>query len=173
MQKLIGRRIIMVIAHRNFRDEELVEPKNILENQGATVSIASSSISAAKGMLGLEVMPDLSIDEIKVDEFDAIIFVGGSGATEFFHNQKAHFLAIEAVRGNKVLGAICLASSILANAGVLAGKKATGFLSEENNLRVKGANYTGAKIEIDDKIITAIGPESAVDFGKAIAQALS
>ena len=71
-----------------------------------------------------------------------------------------------------LLAAICIAPSILANAGLLEGKKVTSYSSEASNIKSKGANYTSRPVEQDGKIITADGPGSAKAFGKAIAEAL-
>lgn len=172
-QTLTGRKILMIIACQRFRDEELLIPKNKLEQSGATVTIASSSLMTANGALGTAVKPDIPVDKVMVDAYDAVIFVGGPGATEYFHDPKAHAIAIDAVKSNKVLGAICLAPSILANAGVLSGKKATAFVSEENNLIQKGANFTGNPVESDGNLITADGPQSANKFAESIIKALT
>lgn len=60
----------------------------------------------------------------------------------------------------------------LANAGILSGKKATVFTSEEGKLKDKGAECTGRSVERDGSLITANGPKAAREFGNAIAQAL-
>lgn len=118
-------RVVMIIAHRNFRDEELQEPKTILEEEGIRVIIASSSKDTATGMLGAIVKPDILISEIKIEEYNAIIFVGGSGASQYWNDPSAHRIAQEALSQGKILGAICIAPVILANAGVLENRRAT------------------------------------------------
>jgi len=60
----------------------------------------------------------------------------------------------------EVLGAICIAPVTLAKAGVLEGKRATVWKSEGETLKEHGADYTGASMEADGKIITADGPHS-------------
>ncbi|MCD6082498.1 DJ-1/PfpI family protein, partial [Candidatus Aerophobetes bacterium] len=121
MAKLKGKKAVMIIAEKNFRDEELFEPKKILEAEGVKVIVASTSFNTARGMLGGKVKPDMLLSEIKVDDYDAIIFVGGSGASQYWNDSLAHNIAKEAVEKNKVLGAICIAPVTLANAGVLTG----------------------------------------------------
>ena len=173
MAKLKGKKAVMVIAEKNFRDEELFEPKKILEAEGVKVIVASTSFNTARGMLGGKVKPDMLLSEIKVDDYDAIIFVGGSGASQYWNDSLAHNIAKEAVEKNKVLGAICIAPVTLANAGVLTGKKATVWPSEKGKIEAKGAIYTGESVQIEGKIITAEGPQAARRFGEAIAKALS
>ena len=99
-------------------------------------------------------------------------FIGGSGAKEYFNNKYAQGIAKQAAEKKKVLGAICIAPTILANAGVLKGVSATSFPSEESQLRSAGAKYTGSDVERDGLIITGSGPQAATQFGQAIVKAL-
>jgi len=173
MAKLKGKKVVMVVAEKNFRDEELFEPKKVLETEGVKVIVASTSLNIARGMLGGEIKPDILLSKIKVDDYDAIIFVGGSGASQYWNDSLAHNIAKEAVEKNKVLGAICIAPVTLANAGVLTGKKATVWPSEREKIETKGATYTGKSVQVEEKIITAEGPQAARRFGEAVAKALS
>lgn len=168
-----GKRVAMIIAMRNFRDEELQKPTEILEGQGAEVIVASTTLDEASGMFGAKAKPDVLVKNIRVEEYDAIIFVGGSGASQYWNDLTAHEIVKEAVNQGKILGAICIAPVTLANAGVLSGKRATVFSSEAGKLKAKGANYTGARVEQDGKIITGSGPEAAGEFGRTLVKALA
>lgn len=172
MQSIKGKKVVMIIAKNNFRDEELLEPKAILEKNGAAVTIASSSLKESKGMLGAKVSPDILFTDIAVGDYDAVIFVGGTGSSEYWDNPTAHTIAKEANKANKIVGAICIAPVTLAKAGLLKGKKATTYSSTVNDIKSEGANYTGEGVEKDGNIITADGPVSAKKFGEAIVKAL-
>jgi protease I len=167
-----GKKVVMIIAHRNFRDEELLRPRSVLEKAGAKVTIACSSLTPAKGMLGATVKPDLLLKDVKPEDYHAVLYVGGPGAKEYWDDKKAHEVARQALDKGKVLGAICIAPVTLANAGLLDGKKATVWPSEAGRLRAQGANYTGSDVEVDGRIITASGPEAAEKFGRAVLKAL-
>ncbi len=167
------KKAVMIIAQNNFRDEELLHPKNILENSGITVKIASRNIEEASGMLGARVIPDMRLQDINVQDFDAVIFVGGRGASVYWNDPVAHKIANEAYLASKVVAAICIAPVTLANAGLLKGKKATVWPSEARALTSKGAFYTGKPVEMDGLIITASGPAAADEFGKRIAEVLT
>jgi len=167
-----GKKVVMIIAPENFRDEELLEPKRILTEKGVNVKIASASLETAKGMLGAEVNPDMLISDIKPEEWDAIILVGGTGASKYWDDASVHSILTDAVKLNKIVGAICIAPVTCANAGILAGKQATVSESEAEKLKDKGAKYTGASVQKDGNIITANGPPAAKEFGNTIAQAL-
>lgn len=172
-RKLEGRKVLMVIASSNFRDEEYSIPRQALEQQGAAVTVASSSLNESVGMLKREkVKPDALITKVKADSFDAVVFIGGVGAKEYFTNKTALKLAAEAYKQTKIVAAICIAPSILANAGVLKGKKATVFQSEADNLKKGGANYTGGAVEVDGNVITANGPQAAQQFANELVKAL-
>jgi protease I len=164
--------VLMIIAPRNFRDEELFDTKEELESSGNSVVIASTKTDTATGMLGGTAKPNITIDDVNVGDYDAVVFVGGSGSSIYFNNQKAHEIARAANDSGKLVAAICIAPSTLANAGLLKSKKATSFPSEEGNLRSRGANYTGKPVEKDGNIITADGPRSAREFGRMIAESL-
>ncbi|MGR3311182.1 MAG: DJ-1/PfpI family protein [Candidatus Brocadiales bacterium] len=173
MPGIDGKKVVMIIANQNFRDEEFQKPKAILEGQGAKVTVASSSLNKATGMLGATADPEVLYNQIKVQDYDAVVFVGGSGATEYWDDPAAHTIARECVKDGKILAAICIAPVTLANAGVLTGKKATVWSSEIEKLKAKGVNYTGADVQEDGQIITADGPPSAEKFGGALVKALA
>ena len=170
---LEGKKVLMVIASRKFRDEELFEPRKILLEAGAEVKVASSKLGESIGMLGGKAEPAILLSEVKARDYDAIVFVGGVGAKEFWDDEVAHKTARGCLEQEKILGAICIAPITLANAGVLKDRKATVFASVRDQLTAKGAKYTGRKVEVDGRIITANGPESARLFGEAIARALA
>ena len=165
--------ILMVIAPERFRDEELLEPKRVFEENGINVVIASKGVKKAKGKLGVIVDVDKEVKEITAEDYDAVVFVGGPGAAIYFDDDMALKLARDAYKKCKVIAAICVAPSILANAGIFKGKKATCFESQQENLKMKGAIYTGDDVTKDGKIITANGPGAAVKFGEAITGELS
>ena len=168
-----GKKAVMIIAQDGFRDEELKEPREILKQKGIKVTIASSSLNPAKGMLGASVKPEILLSELRVEDYDAVIFVGGVGAKQYWDDPTAHRIAREALKKKKVLGAICIAPVILANAGVLSGKKVTVWESEAKRLKGKGATYTSKPVEIDGKLVTGSGPKAARQFGQAIAKLLT
>ena len=125
-------------------------------------------------MLGGVAEAKILVNQLRVDDFDAIIFIGGSGAAaEYFDNPVALNIAREAARKRKVLAAICIAPTVLANAGVLTGVRATSLLSERDRLVQAGAIYTGARVERDRFIITASDPAAAALFGQAIVDTLA
>ena len=167
-----GKKVLLVVAPKDFRDEEYQKPRQVLENAGVTVEVASKGATEAVGMFGAKAKIDKDISQVNIDDYAGVLFVGGTGAAVYFNDQNALNLAKTAFEKRRVVGAICIAPSILANAGILAGKKATAFSSEQENLTVRGAQYTGETVTVDGKIITGRGPEAAQDFAGKLVEVL-
>lgn len=172
-KRLDGRQVLMVIAHDQFRDEEYAKPRQMLESAGAAVTVASSSVAPAKGMLGMTVTPDIVLKDAKPEMYDAVIFVGGTGATEYWHDPVAHRIAQRVHDQGKVTSAICLAPMTLANAGLLKQKRATMWPSEIESFKTKGVIYTAKAVERHGHLITGSGPEAAESFAREIVEALA
>jgi protease I len=171
---LVGKKVLLIIAPQNFRDEELLHTKEELERVGAKTTIASTKTGEVRGMLGARVTPDIKLDQVKVDDYDVVVFVGGSGSAVYFDDKQAISIASEAFSKGKKVCAICIAPVILANAGVLKGKRATAFPDDSvPKIKSKGATYTGKSVEVDGNIITANGPAAAREFGRTIARELT
>lgn len=168
----MDKKILIIVAPEDYRDEELDLPREIFLQKGYDITIASKDTQTARGTSGGTTPVDVNVSQVKVNDYDAIVFVGGPGAEAYFSDAKAHSIAQESTKSGKVLAAICIAPSILANAGVLSGKSATAFPSEEDNLKEKGAKYTSEAVTVDGKIVTASGPGAASDFGKKIVNLL-
>lgn len=164
--------VLMVIAPTQFRDEEYDHPKRVLEDRGASVTTASVRPQTCVGKLGMTAEATVAIADAQAADYDAVVFVGGGGASVFFDDADAHRLARESLALERIIAAICIAPSTLAHAGLLAGRRATAFPSQEDDLVLHGALWTGAPVEVDGRVITANGPEAAHDFGTAIADAL-
>jgi len=175
-KKLAGTRILMVVAPEQFRDEELLEPKKIFEEEGAEVVVASTQAGEAKGMLGARVTPDAQIKDVKASEFDAVAVVGGMGSPDhLWQNDTLHNILREMNTTNKVVSAICLSGAALANAGVLESKEATVWpMPESLQALEKGkAKYKKQPVVKDGRTITANGPEAAREFGETIVKELA
>jgi protease I len=123
-------------------------------------------------MLGGLVASEAALDKVRVEDFDAVVFIGGPGAAEYFTDPAVLNIARGAAAGGKVIAAIDNAPAILANAGVLSGVRATGFLTQREVMRKGGAQYTGAPVERDGLVITAAGPLAVIPFAQTIVGAI-
>lgn len=168
-----GKKAVLIVASQNFRDEELFDTKRVLDAAQVQTFIASTRTGAIQGTLGNIAEASIPVSRLRVDDYDAIIFIGGTGAAEYVGNLSIINMVRETVRKGKVLAAIGVAPTILANANVLAGIRTTSFLSEQQRLVQAGAIYTGRPVEQDGLIITATGPAATIPFGRAIVDALA
>jgi len=166
------KRVIFITAPEIFRDEEYYKPKKTLKEAGIEVITASTKTGELKGRFGFKTTSTLLIQDVNPNDFDAIVYIGGSGSSVFFNNPYALKLAQDFFKCRKPTASICIAGVILANAGILKGKRATVFVDGRETLTKGGAIYTASSLETDENIITANGPEAAEDFGRAILKAL-
>jgi protease I len=157
-------KVQLVAAQDGFEDNELFVPEDIFSDAGAYVDIASNSTAMARGLHGGEVEPDIAISRIYVDSLDALVIAGGSGAIPcLWANPDILDKVREASAQGKIIGAIGLAGVVLAQAGILKGKRAT---TSRDSLataeyRRHGVDYEDVDIVIDDNIVTARGVEDA------------
>jgi len=166
------KKAVLIIAREIFRDEELFHTQAALEAAGVQTVVASSKVGICRGKLGALAETTVLVDNLKADDFDAIVFIGGIGAKEYYDSPAALNLAKDADAKGKVVAAICIAPRILANAGLLESVKATCYESETEALKKLGADFQPNDVVRDGKIVTANGPHAATNFGKTIAQAL-
>jgi len=162
------KRALLVVPAANFRDEELFETRRILSEAGIETTIASSKIGPLQGVLGEIAASEVTLDGVQAGDFDAVVFIDGPGAAEYFANPAAISIAQQAAAAGKVVAAISTAPTILANAGLLRGLRATAFVTQRDIMQKGGAKYTGAPVERDGLIITASDPSVVMQFAGAI-----
>ena len=161
---------LIIIAKEGFQDHEYEGTREGLEDAGPSITIASTETGMCTGKYGGTVEATVALKDVDVAQYDKIAFIGGPGAAPLMDNEDAKRIAREAVEKGKKLGAICVAPTILARAGVLRGKKATVFESDRNKniLAEEGASYTGHEVTVDGAIVTGNGPEAAEEFGEVL-----
>lgn len=163
---------LVVVAKEGFQDKELEGTLTGLMEAGFEVTIASTEAGHCTGKLGGTVEAQLALRDVVVSQFDRIAFIGGPGAHALAEHFDALNVARAAAKAEMPIGAICIAPTILAAAGLLRGKQATVWDKEgeqERFLTEHGAVYTGEPVTVDGNIVTANGPEAAEEFGKAFA----
>jgi protease I len=165
--------VLFIIAPKDFRDEELFITQAELEKSGISTTIASSITGECIGSKGGKAISNYQLDQINLKDYSTIVYIGGMGSRVFFDDPKAISLAKEMHAMGSPVAAICIAPVILAKAGLLNHKRATVFSSEIETLESLGAYYTGMDVTVDDNIITAYGPQSALRFAKRIVEKIS
>jgi putative intracellular protease/amidase len=163
-------KVLMVIAHEGFQHIEYHMPKKIIEQAGFKVVTASDRSGTALAKNGSRAEVDLTLEKVRTDGYAGIIFVGGPGALEHLDNNISYKIIQSAFHQNIPIGAICIATRIIAYAGILQSKEATGW-NDDNQLETIykkcQCTYIADKpVVVDDNIVTAIGPTAATEFAQ-------
>ena len=162
------KRVLIVAAQRNFRDEELFEPLHLFSESGYQVTTASTATGPIRGSEGGWARADILVAQARARDYDAVVFVGGGGALDLHADKAAHRLAREAYEADRVVAAICVAPVILARAGLLRDRPATCFPTEAEKLKALGAEYTDDLVVVSGRIVTGNGPAAAAEFARAV-----
>lgn len=178
MPDLSHRRALIIIAYEDYNEREFAVTRDFLGMFGAETVVASYGLGTATGRDGGSAEVDCLLSDVKPDDFDAIIFIGGVGSVALQNNDDAHRIARGALSNGKIVGAICIAPIILAKAGVLSGRSATVWTDSadshpaEELVRAK-AKYVDEDVVVDGRLVTANGPDSAEKFARSIAALMS
>lgn len=176
--------IILIVAHEGFQPTEYQGTRQALGNAGYDMKIASNKSGPATSsdcqynclVKNQEINVDLLIKDVVPENHAAIVLIGGPGALDNLDNEITYFLLKRAVANGVPVGAICISPRILAHAGILQGKNATGWDEDKELAQVfnkHGVNYVHQDVVVDGNIVTATGPKVAQQFGEAIAKVLS
>ncbi|MCL4361356.1 DJ-1/PfpI family protein [Candidatus Dependentiae bacterium] len=167
--------IILIVASQGYQPMEYGIPKKVFEQSGVKVITASNKSGQAIAKDGSKTNVDITIDKINPKNYDGIFLIGGPGALDNLDNELVYSKMKEAAAANKVFGAICISPRILASAGLLKNKKATGWDDDGELAQVfkkYGVIKTNQDVVVDGNIITATGPRAAEQFAQAILNAL-
>ncbi|MCX6180371.1 MAG: DJ-1/PfpI family protein [Bacteroidetes bacterium] len=167
----MSKKIILLLASKNFRDIEYIVPRAFFEQAGFQIHTAST-VPVSKGRFGFLVKHDVQIQDIKATNYDGIYLVGGGGSMEYLENENAKNIFTSFLNANKPIGAICMAPRNFLNWGFLKGKNATGWNNDGgfSKMAVEVGAIDGSEKEVvvDGLILTANGPEaseeSALEF---------
>jgi protease I len=164
-------KIMLVIAHTGFQPLEYSIPHKLLSDAGFHVITASNKADIATSSTDTTAQVDITLDKVTPQNYDGIYFIGGPGALDNLDNQTSYAVLQAAAAEHKPYGAICIAPRILAHAGVLKGKKATGWNEDKELERIfkkSGTTLVRTPVVIDGTVITATGPAAAQEFAQAI-----
>lgn len=176
MDRLDGKQILMIVGQKNYNEEEFDYLFQRLESEGADVFVASNQLEQALGRLEGSVTPDEAIEEVDPAEYDALVLIGGYAARLFlWDDEKTHQLVRKANDLNKLIAAISTAPVVLANAGILKGRKATVFPDYDATLSLQenGAKFIYEDVVVDENIITCNHTRYKEQFAEAIIKYLS
>ncbi len=176
MANLQNARVLM-LATDGFEESELFEPRQALLDAGAQVTLASIKTDPITGESGGEkgksITPDATLDQVEIDQFDALVLPGGVGNPDKLRmNEKAVEIARSFMDSNRLVAAICHAPWLLAEADVVAGRQLTSWPSIRTDLANAGADVVDQEVVTDRNLITSRKPDDIPAFNRAVIAAL-
>lgn len=171
--KLKGIRVA-ILAENQYEDLELWYPYYRFKEEGADVKvIGTGSAEMYKSKHSYDVKVDFRIDDVNVDQFDAIIIPGGWAPDYMRRYPKMVEFVKNADKQNKIIAAICHAGSLLVSAGVLKGKTVTCFKAIKDDIINAGANYVDKEVAVDKNLVTSRHPSDLPAFSRELIEILS
>jgi protease I len=164
-------RIVYVVAPR-FKDDEYRKSRGVLERRGCKIKVAARHVKDCFGLEGAKAKVEIPLDQVDMDCFDALVLVGGLGMKDFWKDEQLFGIIRSAHEKGRVIGAIDIAPVLLAQAGILEGKKVTVYFSESKAIASAGAEYLTKSVVVDGNIITGKGSEASEDWAVEITKAL-
>lgn len=175
--------VVLVIAHNGYQPIEYSHTRRALEEAGFKILVASDKPGTATSSQVEDPVPavintpvDCTIHDIDPANVAGIFLIGGPGALEHLDNEETVTVMRMMMHLGKPFGAICISPRILARAGLLSGKHATGWDGDHKlaeSFKNFHVTYIQKPVVIDGTIVTAHGPAAAFEFGQAISKVLS
>ena len=159
-----------VIFMNGFEEVEGLTVVDMLRRLDITCDIVGKAYEVT-GAHNITIKSDRLLEEIKSEEYNAVIFPGGlPGATNLRDDEKVMTVLKEMNNEGKIVAAICAAPIALERAGVLEGKEFTAYPGVGEN--IKGGKFREELVVKDGNVITSRGPATSMEFAFIIAEVL-
>ena len=170
--KLKGKKVVL-LSENNYEDMELWVPYFRLKEEGAEVTVVGTGSSRSyTSKHGYPVQVDKEAKEIDMSKFDGVVIPGGYAPDLMRRYPEMVKIVKDAHQKGKVIAAICHAGWMLASAGIIKGKKVTGFFAIKDDLINAGATYIDQAVVVDGKLVTSRTPADLPVYLPAIIAAL-
>jgi protease I len=171
METTLNGKKVAILATDGFEQSELQMPLNELKNAGAAVDIVSLKKGKIKGWKennwGEEVSVDKALDEVKSDDYDALVLPGGAMNPDTLRaNEDAVNFAAGFLEDGKTLAAICHGPWTLIESGLLQGRKMTSYKSIRTDMINAGVNWVDEEVVVDNGLVTSRSPKDLPAFCK-------
>lgn len=159
---------LIFLPKKDFNEEEFTIIKKRLLKAGKQLFITSDDHSVCSGSKGMKVKSDTSFYNVNINNFAALILIGGSGSRNYWKNESLHKIVKKFFDSKKIVAAICSSPIILAKAGILQNKKATCYSEDKMELINSGIDYQDRNVVVDGNVVTADSVNSALQFVEAV-----
>lgn len=164
---------ILIVATDGFEESELFGPREILLGRGAEVVLAAPEPRPIQATVhddpGRTIRPDITLDQARAGDFDALILPGGVRNPDQLRTSEAAIALIRAfAEAGKPVAAICHGPWLLVEADVLRGRTATSWGSIRTDVRNAGANWVDEPAVTDGNIVTSRNPDDVPAFTEAV-----
>lgn len=164
---------VLVPLAPGFEELEAVTIVDLLRRAGVEVVTAGLAAGPVRASRGVVVVPDTTLDEVADDAFDMVVLPGGlPGADHLAADPRVRRLLERTAAAGGYAAAICAAPKVLAAAGLLDGRKATGYPGVLDRLNLPRTELLDRPVVTDGRIVTSRGPGTAMDFALALVEQL-
>lgn len=161
----------LILLAPGFEEIELVTVVNILRRAEVEVTIAGTTPDPVLGRSRIQVVADVSIDEVTGFGFDLIVLPGGQPGTQnLASDTRVKQILSNAAEEKGYISAICAAPSILAAYGYLTGKKATSHPSVIPEM--VSVEYSEDLVVVDGRWVTSRAAGTAMVFAFKLVELL-
>lgn len=162
---------VLIPLAPGFEEVEALTIVDILRRAGAKVTLAGTVSGTITGRNGINVLADAPLEEVVDEKFDMVALPGGAQGTENLKRDANVKKAIERlIKQGGIVAAICAAPTVLADIGVIKGRRLTCHPSVREELCAE--KLSDERVVIDGKLITSQSPGSAMEFAFALVGAL-
>ncbi len=164
--------MVYLFLAEGFEEVEAIATIDFLRRAGINVLTVSTGAIAAHGAHGILIEADILYEKVSLgDKLEGIILPGGSKGTENLGACEEITRAVKfCYENNRLIAAICAAPTILANTGILEGKRAVCYPGLENQM--DGAVIISDNVVVDGNIITGKAAGVTWEFAAAITEYL-
>lgn len=157
-----------VLVEDQYQVLEVWYPYLRLREEGMDTIFVGTGKKEYKSKEGYPAVEELNIKGAKAEDFDAVVIPGGYAPDILRRNSQINNFVSEMFKKDKVVAAICHAGWVLVSAGVLKGKKVTGFSAIKDDLINAGAEYFDREVVVDGNLITSRNPYDLPAFCREI-----